>query len=80
MGCKMNSGGRTVEHNHSPGLWSGVLYLNDHEQTLDFTEINQKIKPQKGAFALFSSFLKHEAKRNLTGGVKYGISFNFISS
>ena len=76
-GLKVSLNGKTVEHDHSANIWSGVLYLNDHEQVLEFTEINQTIKPNKGTFALFSASLKHKANTNTTNNIKYGISFNF---
>jgi len=72
--CVKNPG-RTKLHNH-PFMFSGVLYLNDHNQTLDFPSINRKVKPKKGKFVLFSSFLLHEAKTNKDKKIKYGISFN----
>ena len=79
-GIKVNPNGETVEHDHAGSLWSGVLYLHDHEQTLYFPEIDQKVKPEKGSFALFSGFLRHKAITNHTDKIKYGISFNFIYS
>ncbi len=69
----------TKLHNHSD-LFSGVLYLNNHNQTLDFPSINRKVKPQKGKFALFSSFLKHEAKKHESKETKWGISFNLADN
>jgi hypothetical protein len=41
-----------------------------------FPEIDQTVKPEEGRFVIFSSFLKHEAKRNPIIIPKYGISFN----
>jgi hypothetical protein len=66
----------TKFHSHSRCLWSGVIYLNDSNQTLDFPEIDIKVKPEKGKFALFSSFLEHGCKKNLTDTLKWGLSFN----
>ena len=76
-GYCVSQGGRTTKHQHEPNLWSGVIYLNDHEQTLDFYEISKKIKPQKGKFALFSSFLEHESLPHYKNKKKWGISFNY---
>tara|TARA_Y100001972_G_scaffold126073_1_gene178866 strand:- start:2127 stop:2651 length:525 start_codon:yes stop_codon:yes gene_type:complete len=76
-GIKCNLSGETLEHDHLPSLWSGVLYLNSHKQVLNFPEINQSVKPEKGSFALFSSFLKHKTSINETKEIKYGLSFNF---
>ena len=66
----------TIEHDHLPHVWSGAVYLNDHPQTLDFPEINISVKPKKGRFVLFSSFLRHGCKTNETNKAKYGLSFN----
>ena len=45
----------------------------------DFTksQIQEEIKPEKGAFAIFSPFLKHECTNNTDNHSKFGISFNF---
>lgn len=66
----------TVTHAHDPSFLSGVIYLNNNDQPLIFPDINEKVIPRKGSFAIFSSFLKHSAKRNKTFKPKYGISFN----
>ena len=66
----------TKFHSHTRCLWSGVIYLNDSDQTLDFPQINIKVKPEKGKFALFSSFLEHGCKKNLNDSFKWGLSFN----
>jgi hypothetical protein len=71
-------GGRTKSHNHIPSIFSGVIYLNDHPQELIFPSINEKVKPEKGKFVLFSSDLIHLAKRNISHKDKYAISFNLI--
>jgi len=70
-------GGRTRRHSHSTCYISGALYLNEHPQELIFPEINQKVKPEVGKFALFSSDLTHFANRNRCQDQKYGIAFNF---
>ena len=75
-GFSCSSGGKTIKHNHRGNEWSGVLYLNSHDQTLDFDAINEKVKPEEGVFAIFSSFLDHEAKIHRFKNTKYGISFN----
>jgi len=75
-GIKETFGNRTVLHNHTPAYLSGVLYLHSHPQILEFPEINKTVKPSKGKFVIFSSFLKHGANRNSTNESKYGISFN----
>ncbi len=75
-GFQISSGHETTKHDHRTNEWSGVLYLNEHEQTLDFNSIGMKVKPEPGSFALFSSFLEHEAKKHNSPNTKYGISFN----
>ena len=70
-------GGRTKEHNHTPSVISGVLYLNDHDQDLIFPDINEKVKPEEGKIVIFSSELKHKCDRNTMDKVKYAIAFNF---
>ena len=70
-------GDRTKEHDHTPSVISGVLYLNNHHQDLIFPDINEKVKPEEGRIVIFSSELKHSCYRNVTDKVKYAISFNF---
>ena len=76
-GFSLEKNNITKTHTHLPCLWSGVLYLNSHQQILNFPEINKKVKPEKGKFALFSSFLKHGCVENSSKKIKWGISFNF---
>jgi len=66
----------TKFHDHVPNVWSGAVYLNDHSQVLDFPQIDISVKPKKGRFILFSSFLNHGCKINNTNKLKYGLSFN----
>lgn len=75
-GLRQSFSDRTVTHAHEPSFLSGVIYLNNSDQHLIFPDINEKIIPKKGSFAIFSSFLKHKAPRNKTFKSKYGISFN----
>ena len=78
-GYCIRTGAKTIMHTHKPSIWSGVVYLNDHPQTLDFPEIKRKIKPEKGKFALFSSFLNHGCKKSKSKDTKWGLSFNLSS-
>ena len=57
-------------------VWSSV-YLNDCEQPLEFPEIKQECRPQKGAFCVFNSFLLHGCRKNQDNDSKFGMSFNF---
>ena len=75
-GIKESHGHFTKRHDHVPSYMSGIIYLNDHTQKLYFPDINQHIIPQCGKFIVFSSFLKHYTKRNLTNESKYALSFN----
>ena len=74
-GICVPNGGFTKFHNHNSG-WAGVLYLNEHDQNLEFPDIKQTIRPETGKFVLFSSFLNHGCKRHRCDNYKYGISFN----
>ena len=76
-GARAGFGEYAQEHDHLPDLISGIIYLNDHSQKLYFPEIKKEIIPQRGKFALFSSFLKHYTRRNIIDKNKYSISFNF---
>ena len=66
----------TSRHDHHPNILSGVLYLNDHPQTLDFDELAIQIKPAKGRFVLFSPLLNHKCFPNKVHKEKFAISFN----
>jgi hypothetical protein len=75
-GLELNFNERTLFHSHMQSLWSGVLYLSSSNQTLDFPQIGEKLKPEIGSFALFSPFLEHGCARSNDQFPKYGISFN----
>jgi len=75
-GLKENFSHRTTVHNHESCFMSGVLYLNNHSQVLNFPEIQKTIQPEKNKFVIFSSFLNHYADRNKTTESKYAIAFN----
>ena len=79
-GYCVRTGNKTQLHTHKPSIWSGVLYLDEHSQTLDFPQIKKKIKPEKGKFVLFSSFLEHGCKKHKSKKTKWGISFNLSSN
>ena len=68
--------GRTKEHEHIPSVCSGVIYLNDVNQTLHFPEIKKEVVPAKGKFVIFDGILRHYANRNLTQTPKYALAFN----
>jgi hypothetical protein len=76
-GLKEGLGGFTAAHDHFPAYLSGVLYLSDHEQLLNFPEIDRQVQPAAGKLVLFSGFLKHYCDRITENKFKYAISFNF---
>jgi len=75
-GFELNFNEKTLSHRHNESLWSGVLYLSSSNQTLNFPQIREKLKPEIGTFALFSPFLYHGCARSDDNFSKYGISFN----
>ena len=75
-GLKESFSHHTIEHDHRPYYLSGIIYLQDHNQKLLFTEIKKEFKPKKNSFIIFSSFLKHKTTRNISSVDKYAISFN----
>jgi hypothetical protein len=75
-GIRNDLGSYTKPHTHEGNIFSGVIYLNDHNQVLNFTQINETLKPSIGSFAIFSSFLKHSCTRSLDIRPKYALSFN----
>ena len=78
-GYREGFGEYTREHDHGSCWLSGVIYLNKHPQRLIFPEINKEIIPEEGTFILFSPFLLHKTKRNITEKIKYGMAFNWSS-
>jgi len=75
-GIRQNFSDYTVLHAHNPAFLSGVIYLNDHHQTLLFPELKKEFTPKLNSFIIFSSFLIHKTIRNTTNIDKYAISFN----
>jgi hypothetical protein len=75
-GLKENFSHFTESHDHDPCYLSGIIYLNNHSQTLLFPQLNKEIKPKSNSFILFSSFLVHQTNRNVTDEDKYALSFN----
>ena len=78
-GIRNDLGSYTKSHDHLRSIFSGVIYLNDHNQLLNFPDINQTLKPSMGSFAIFSGFLKHNCIRSLDTRPKYALSFNCSS-
>jgi hypothetical protein len=42
-------------------------------------DINIRLRPEAGSFAIFSSNLKHRTERNLEDKFKYALAFNLIN-
>ena len=75
-GFELKPNQKTRFHDHYSALWSGVIYLNDCTQELQFPEIGECLKPEKGSFALFNGFLAHGCETNTDKVSKFGLSFN----
>ena len=75
-GIRNDLGNYTKLHTHEGCIFSGVIYLNDHNQLLNFPDIEETLKPSIGSFVIFSSFLKHGCVRSLDIRPKYALSFN----
>ena len=76
-GIELRQYEHTLFHDHACD-WSGVIYLNNCNQELHFPQLNQKVKPEPGTFAIFSGFLKHGCYRKIDEGSKFAISFNMF--
>lgn len=75
-GIKIEKNDFTQKHNHDSALYSGILYLNDVKQELEFPDLQICIKPKKGTFVTFSAWLDHYTKINKSDVAKYAIPFN----
>jgi hypothetical protein len=49
-GIRNDLGSYTKLHDHLGSIFSGVIYLNDHNQLLNFPEINRNFKTINGFF------------------------------
>tara|TARA_R100001129_G_C5204079_1_gene214703 strand:+ start:39 stop:557 length:519 start_codon:yes stop_codon:yes gene_type:complete len=79
-GIKSTFGHYTCLHNHANCYFSGVIYLNNHDSTIDFPDLKKQIPIKKNKLVLFSGNLKHKTKRHLSKKPKYAISFNFYKN
>tara|TARA_Y100001973_G_C5088086_1_gene275967 strand:- start:224 stop:739 length:516 start_codon:yes stop_codon:yes gene_type:complete len=75
-GIKQDFSNYAKEHDHNPNYLSGIIYLNNHNQTISFPELSKKYTPSINSFFIFSSFLKHKTIRNTFDESKYALSFN----
>ena len=76
-GNKLLPGDCVKPHNHGNVEISGVLYLEDKGEKLYFSQLDVKIKPEKGKFVLFDSTLLHGVPTNSSKKPRYSIAFNF---
>ena len=77
-GFKQSFSNYTREHSHLPSFLSGAIQLSNHNQTLEFPQINETIESKPGNFVIFSSFLRHRTDRNILDKPRYGLSFNIF--
>ena len=75
-GIKIEKGDSTEPHDHRSALCSGILYLNNNNQTLIFPDLKLNITPKKGTFVVFSPWLTHLSHINESDEIKYAIPFN----
>lgn len=75
-GLKLEKGHQTKEHSHKEAELSGILYLSDVDQLLEFPKLKIKVKPTVGKLVIFSGLLRHSAAINKEDTPKYAISFN----
>ena len=69
----------TKQHQHLPAVLSGAVQLSNHEQMLEFPQIDETLESKPGNFAIFSSFLLHKNKRSVVDKPRYGLSFNIYN-
>ncbi len=79
-GIKIEGQEHTKEHAHETVFMSGVIYLSNTNQILNFPELNIDIHPKVGSVVLFSGFLKHGTKNYVFREPKYAIAFNICKS
>tara|TARA_R100001086_G_C11738429_1_gene231758 strand:+ start:92 stop:589 length:498 start_codon:yes stop_codon:yes gene_type:complete len=75
-GFRHNFSEYTKQHDHFPSFLSGAVMLNEHPQSLIFPKLNEQLDSKPGNFCIFSSFIKHQSKRNYIDKPRYGLSFN----
>lgn len=75
-GLKLEKGHQTKEHSHKEAELSGVLYLSDVDQLLEFPKLKIKVKPKVGKLVMFSGLLRHRSPINKEDKPKYAIAFN----
>tara|TARA_A100001391_G_scaffold199773_1_gene183354 strand:- start:7347 stop:7880 length:534 start_codon:yes stop_codon:yes gene_type:complete len=76
-GIKIEEGDFTARHNHSACALSGILYLNNVNQTLEFPDLGISVEPKEGSFLVFTPWLDHYTEISESAEPKYAIAFNF---
>ena len=79
-GIKIEGQEHTKEHAHETAFMSGVIYLSNTNQILNFPELNIDIHPKVGSVVLFSGFLKHGTRNYVFQEPKFAIAFNICDS
>jgi hypothetical protein len=79
-GIKINKNDYTAYHNHFDMTYSGILYLNNFEEPINFPQYNLSITPKEGTFLFFSGLLEHGVDKNTKDTVKYAIPFNILKN
>ena len=75
-GIKLEGDEHTDTHNHEEAFFSGILYLSDSDQLLNFPQLNIDIRPTVGSVVIFSGDLEHQTKNHVLKEPKYAIPFN----
>ena len=57
-------------------FFSGIVYLSDSDQLLNFPQLNIDIRPRVGSVLIFSGDLEHGTKDCVLKEPKYAIPFN----
>ena len=61
-----HKGDYTMVHNHSPAMFSLVLFLKTkwYHSSLLFTDSGERIRPKEGRFIIFPAYLWHEVAKH----------------
>ena len=77
-GIKLEGMEHTNIHNHEEAFFSGIVYLSDSDQLLNFPQLNIDIRPRVGSVLIFSGDLEHGTKDHVLKEPKYAIPFNVL--
>ncbi len=79
-GFETRFGGKTRFHSHAGAIVAGVIYFSECNQPLIFKEIDEKVYPAPGVFALFTPWLNHGCEISFDERSKFGVSFNMLEA